>query len=229
MGRSCAPQRHWLREARAATAVSQQPKRNARTCAGGRGSRDILTAALEAERSAIEAQKGAEQIAAAAEEQSSSAAEAQTAVEQQARSLDQGQLAAQGLASLAEEIRTARARTSSLEQISVSAEELSAAIQQLSGTSAQVMTAIGQINKASQLQSAATHETSAALGQIENNARRTQQNGSTARDRVNSVEVALREGRNSIGGLIEGVATALQSAQSGVVTLKRLEAVSLAS
>ena len=66
------------------------------------GSRTILTAALEAERAALEAQKGVEQVAAAAEEQSSGAGEAQTAVEQQAKSLEQGQKAAQGLAALAE-------------------------------------------------------------------------------------------------------------------------------
>jgi methyl-accepting chemotaxis protein len=59
------------------------------------GSQDILTAALEAERSAIEAQRGAEQVATAAEEQSAGAAEAQTAIQQQAQSLDQGQVAAQ--------------------------------------------------------------------------------------------------------------------------------------
>jgi methyl-accepting chemotaxis protein len=189
------------------------------------GSRDILTATLEAERAASEAQKGAEQIAVAAEEQSSGAAEAQTAVDQQAKSLDQGQTAARGLASLAEEIRTGKARTSAVEQISASAEELSAAIQEMSGAATQVMVAVDQISKASQLQSAATQQTSAALNQIESSARLAQQNGKTASERVQNLDATLKEGRKSIDGLIEGVASTLQGTQAIVVTIKRLEGV----
>ena len=85
-------------------------------------SRDILTAALEAERAASEAQRGAEQIASAAEEQSSGVTEAQAAVQQQARALDQGQQAAQSLARLAAEIRSRKGSSRSLEEISASAE-----------------------------------------------------------------------------------------------------------
>ena len=189
------------------------------------GSRDVLTAALEAERAAVEAQKGAEQIAAAAEEQSSGATEAQGAVEQQAKALDQGQMAAQGLASLAEEIRGGKARSTAVEQISASAEELSASIQEMSSAASQVMAAVEQISKASQLQSAATQQTAAALSQIERSASLTQQNGRTASSRVTSLEAALKEGLQSIAGLIEGVATAQLSTQSSIDIIRRLEGV----
>src|SRR5690606_21573312 len=73
------------------------------------GSRAILSAATEAERAALEVQKGAEQVATAAEEQSSGAGEAQVAVEQQSKSLDQGQAAAQALAVLGQDLRARKA------------------------------------------------------------------------------------------------------------------------
>ena len=69
------------------------------------GSQETLTAAIEAERAIQEAQKGAELVAGAAEEQASAASEAQSAVRQQAQSLEQGQVAAQSLASLSEDLR----------------------------------------------------------------------------------------------------------------------------
>ena len=86
------------------------------------GSQSIRLAAAEAERAAIEAQKGAEQVSTAAQEQSSGATEAQSAIEQQTTSLDQGQQAAQSLAVLAEKIRSGRATSAAVEQISASAE-----------------------------------------------------------------------------------------------------------
>ncbi|HTM20241.1 MAG TPA: methyl-accepting chemotaxis protein, partial [Kofleriaceae bacterium] len=73
------------------------------------GSQDTLTAAMEAERAASQAQRGAELVASAAEEQSAGAAEAQSAVYEQAQSLEQGQIAAQGLAAIAEELRAGSA------------------------------------------------------------------------------------------------------------------------
>jgi methyl-accepting chemotaxis protein len=189
------------------------------------GSRSILTAALEAERAAGEAQKGAEQIASGAEEQSSGAAEAQTAVEQQAKALDEGQQAAQGLAALAEELRSGKGRASTAEQIGASAEELSASIQELSTAATQVMAAVEQISRASQLQSSATQQTSAALAQIEKSARVTQASSKTANDRVQSLDVALKEGRKSIENLVDGVSNALKGTQTSVTTIRRLEVV----
>ena len=130
------------------------------------GADGTLTAALEAERAAGEAQRGAEQVASAAEEQASAAAEAQTAVQQQAAALEQGQVAAHALAALATDVGD-NATTEAAEQISATAEELSAAVQELSSASAEIMAAVEQINRGSQIQAAATQQTSAALAQIE--------------------------------------------------------------
>jgi methyl-accepting chemotaxis protein len=213
-----------LEEARSAARVSdalQATRNDMFTIA--EGSRGILTAALEAERSASEAQKGAEQVASAAEEQSSAAAEARSAVEQQAKSLEEGRLAAQRLAALAEKLRSARVSAAGLEQISASAEELSAAIQELSSAATEVMAAVEQINKAAQVQSAGTHETSSALNQIERNARLSQANARAGDERVQRLDAALKEGRRSIESLIKGVSSALSATRASVTAIAGLE------
>ena len=87
------------------------------------GSQDTMTAAVQAERAAGEAQRGAEQVASAAEEQSAAAAQAQSAIRQQAQSLDQAQVAAQALAVLTEDLRTGNADGSAAEQFGATAEE----------------------------------------------------------------------------------------------------------
>ncbi len=187
------------------------------------GSRGTLTAALEAERAAMEAQKGAEQIASAAEEQSAGATEAQAAVEQQSRSLEQGQLAARQLAALADRLTAGKANGSGLEQISSSAEELSASIQELSSTASEVMAAVEQISKAAQVQSSATQETASALTQIDRSARLAQANSNAGYERVVNLEAALREGRQSIESLIEGITNTLHDTRDGLATITRLE------
>jgi methyl-accepting chemotaxis protein len=189
------------------------------------GSRHIFTAALEAERAAIEAQKGAEQVAAAAEEQSSGAGEAQTAVEQQAKALEQSQLGARDLASLADELRSKGAQASAMIQISASAEELSSAIQELASAATEVMAAIEQISKASQLQSSATQQTSAALNQIEKSAELAKRNAATADERVQSLEGSLQQGRMAVDSLVTGMTSALSDTQASMATIKRLESV----
>ncbi|MGH8320127.1 MAG: methyl-accepting chemotaxis protein [Steroidobacteraceae bacterium] len=213
-----------LQEARMAARVTEmlQARRNdmAKISEGGRG---ILTAGSEAERAAMEAQKGAEQIASAAEEQSSGASEAQRAVEQQASSLDQGQLAAQRLAALAEKLSAREAHASSLEQISANAEELSASIQELSSAASEAMAAVDQISKAAQAQSSATHQTASALTQIDRSARLAQANSKAANERVVSLEAALKEGRRSVESMSEGVANALQGTRAGLTAITRLE------
>jgi methyl-accepting chemotaxis protein len=186
-------------------------------------SRSIFTAALEAERAAAEAQKGAEQVAAAAEEQSSGAAEAQTAIEQQAKALELGQVGAQKLASLAEELRAGKAKASSAAQINESSEELSASIQELASAATEVMAAVEQINKASRLQSSATQEASAALNQIEKSAQVARSSGKAADERVRSLDASLKQGRVSIERLIESIMGSLKGTQSSVATIKRLE------
>jgi methyl-accepting chemotaxis protein len=191
----------------------------------GEGTRDILNAASEAERAAMEAQRGAEQVASAAEEQSSGVAEAQIAVEQQAKSLSQGQVAAQSLSALGQDLRSGKNSASAVEQISASAEQLSASIQELSGAATEIMAAVEQINRAAQLQSAATQQTSAALEQIESGARLAQNNSKLADERIQNIDKALKEGNKSIEGLIAGVSTALEETRAGAQTIKRLETV----
>ncbi|MGH8303253.1 MAG: methyl-accepting chemotaxis protein, partial [Steroidobacteraceae bacterium] len=215
-----------LQEARAAARVSEtlQARREdmTRISEDGRG---ILTAALEAERAAMEAQRGSEQIAGAAEEQSSGTTEAQRAVEQQTDSLDQGQVAAQRLAVLAEKLRGGKANATSLEQISANAEELSASIQELSSTADEVMAAVEQISRAAQAQSAATQQTASALTQINRGARLAQANSKAGSERVMELETALKEGRRSVETLIEGISSALHDTRAGVATIARLEGV----
>jgi methyl-accepting chemotaxis protein len=189
------------------------------------GSEDILNAAMEAERSALEAQRGAEQVATAAEEQSAAAAEAQTAIQQQAQSLDQGQIAAQGLAALTDELGEGAANDTAAEQIAATAEELSATIQELSSAATQIMAAVDQINRGSQLQASATQQTSAALGQIETSANLAQQNGRTASERVEAMEASLGDSRAAVDRLVDGVVASAKATQGSLETLVRLETV----
>ncbi|HEX5460201.1 MAG TPA: methyl-accepting chemotaxis protein [Steroidobacteraceae bacterium] len=215
-----------LQEARAAGRVTEtfQARRGDMTRIA-EGSRGILTAALEAERSAMEAQEGAEQIASSAEEQSSAASEARSAVEQQAKSLDEGQIAAQRLAALAEKLRSARGNGAGLEQISASAEELSASVQELSSAATEVMAAVEQISKAAQVQSAATHQTASALSQIDRSARLSQANARSSEERVLSLDAALEEGRHSVESLVRGVSKALDDTRASAIAISRLEGV----
>jgi methyl-accepting chemotaxis protein len=213
------------KEANAAAGVGQalEARREDMTLIA-EGSRGIFTAALEAERAAIEAQKGAEQVASSAEEQSSGAEEAQAAIEQQAKALEQGQIGAQKLAALAEELR-GKIKSSAILQINESSEELSASIQEMAGAATQVMAGVEQISKASQLQSAATQEASAALNQIEKSAQLAKTSGKTADERVRALDTALKEGNKGVERLVAGLTRSLKSTQGSVATIKRLESV----
>ncbi len=186
------------------------------------GSKDILNAAIEAERSAVEAGKGAEQVASAAEEQSSGSVQAQTAVQQQAKALEQSQTAAQGLAAMAEDLRRGRASDDTAHEIGAAAEELSATVQQLSSAANEVMAAVEQINRACQLQASATQETSAALTQIESSARLAEGNGKASDQSVKAIDIALRTGRDAVESLVRGVQVGLDSTQASVATTQRL-------
>jgi methyl-accepting chemotaxis protein len=189
------------------------------------GSQETLTAAIEAERAIQEAQKGAELVAGAAEEQASAASEAQSAVGQQAQSLEQGQLAAQSLASLSEDLRVGTAGNSAAEQIASTAEELSATIQELSSAASQISTAVEQINRGSQQQAAAAQQTSAALTQIEKSARVAQDKGRLATDRISTMAKSLADGRKAVEGLIEGVGEALETTRASLETIVSLEGI----
>ncbi|HEY8033061.1 MAG TPA: methyl-accepting chemotaxis protein [Methylocella sp.] len=185
-----------------------------------KGSEDMLDAALESERAASEAQKGAEQVASAAEKQLAVASEAQSAVQEQSKSLEQGQVAAQLLASLADNLRSGA--DDAWEQIGAAAEELSATVQELSGAASEIMASMEEINRGSHLQASATHETSAALVQIEKSAKLAQTNTGRASDRVANLEVALNESRESVERLMTGLGAALKETQVSAVTVTRL-------
>ena len=189
------------------------------------GSQATLTASIEAERAIQEAQKGAELVAGAAEEQASAASEAQSAIRQQAQSLDQGQAAAQALASVAERLRGGTADQSAPEQIASTAEELSASIQELSSAASQISTAVEQINRGSQQQAAAAQQTSSALAQIENSARIAQERSRLATDRTATMGKALTDGRKTVEGLVEGVAETLDGTRRSFETVVALEGI----
>jgi methyl-accepting chemotaxis protein len=137
--------------------------------------------------------------------------------------LELGQVGAQKLASLAEELRAGKAKASSAAQINESSEELSASIQELASAATEVMAAVEQINKASRLQSSATQEASAALNQIEKSAQVARSSGKAADERVRSLDASLKQGRVSIERLIESIMGSLKGTQSSVATIKRLE------
>jgi methyl-accepting chemotaxis protein len=164
-------------------------------------------------------------VAGAAEEQSAGAAQAQSAIQQQSQSLEQGQIAAQSLAALAEDLRANRIDASAAEQIAATSEELSATIQELSSAASQIMAAVDQINRGSQQQASATQQTSAALGQIETSARVAQSNAGIAEDRVGAAAAALKDGGAAVEGLIQGVTTALAETRASLDTIGRLEGV----
>jgi methyl-accepting chemotaxis protein len=189
------------------------------------GSEDVLTAALEAERAAGEAQKGAEQVASAAEQQSAAAGEAQSAVQQQAKSLEQGQVAAQNLAKLAERLRKGNAGASAAEQISATSEELSATIQEMTSAASQIMAAVEQINRGAHQQASATHQASAALGQIEKSAKHAQEMASEASERVKKIEAALVSGREAVEKLMNGVVEAVAKTRTSALTIGKLEGI----
>jgi methyl-accepting chemotaxis protein len=190
------------------------------------GSQETLTAALEADRAAGEAEKGAVLVASAAEEQSGAASEAQTAIGEQAKSLEQGQRAAQELARTAEAARTGKVDASSVEQIAATAEQLSATIQELSSAARQIMAALGQINRGTQQQAAATQQTSAALTQIEKSARLARQNATQANGRIAKMADDLRQCGGAVAKLVEGVSASLDTTRASLATIGRLEAVS---
>jgi methyl-accepting chemotaxis protein len=190
------------------------------------GSDVTLDTTNQAERAAIEAQRGAELVASAAEEQSAAAAEAQSAIQQQAQALEQSQTATQALARQAENLRTAETTASAALDISASAEELSASIQEMSGSAAEIMAAIGQINKGSQQQAAATQQAHAALAQIEKSAVSARENVRQAVQKAVAFAGALRDSRSVAEKLVQGVVISLSATKANLQALMRLEAVS---
>ena len=188
-------------------------------------SQETLNSALEADRAASEAEKGAVLVAGAAEEQSAAANQAQTAIQEQTKSLEQGQTAAQELAQVAEQARSGKVGATSAEQISATAEELSATIQELSSASRQIMAAIGQINRGSQQQAAATQQTSSAMAQIEKSAKQAQQNAHQANERIGKMADGLKQSGIAVDRLVKGVTSGLANTRASLATIARLESV----
>jgi methyl-accepting chemotaxis protein len=187
------------------------------------GSQSILTASVEAETAASEAQRGAAQVASAAEEQSAGATEAQSAIREQAQSLEQGQSAAQNLALLTEKLRDGQADRAAAEQIAAAAEELSATIQEMSGAASEIMAAVEQINRGAQLQAAATQQTSAAMAQIDRSAGLAKTNAGVASDQIKAMDGALKSSRATVEGLINGVGEALTATHASLGMIAGLE------
>ncbi|WP_209379614.1 methyl-accepting chemotaxis protein [Pararoseomonas baculiformis] len=179
----------------------------------------ILSAALEADAGAREAQRGAEQVASAAEEQSAASTEAQRAVEQQAVALEGSQQAAQALAGMAEALQAESAGNAGAEEVASAAEELSATVQELSGAAGQIMTALGQIARGAEIQAAATQQSSSAMARIERAALATRGAATEAVQRFEALAPGLAEGARGVAGLSGRLEAALQEGEavSGLV------------
>jgi methyl-accepting chemotaxis protein len=190
------------------------------------GSIETLTAASRAVGASTEVQKSAEAVATAAEEQSAAASEAQSAIQQQTQSLDQGQMAAQALAALTEQLRDSAADGSISAQIGAMAEELSATIQELSTAAAQIMASLSQISRGSQMQAAATQQSAAALDQIERSAGVARENASQAIDRVQDLARGIEEGRASVERLVAGVEQAARKTATNLEQIAGIETMS---
>jgi methyl-accepting chemotaxis protein len=185
-----------------------------------------VTAASDAVGAATEVQKGAEGVAAAAEQQSAAASQAEAAIRQQAQSLDQGQLAAQALAALTEQLRDGSADDSVPGQIGAMAEELSATIQELSTAAVQITAAIAEISRGARIQGAATQQSSAALAQIERIAGVARQNADQAISRVHDLARRIQEGRAAVGRLVAGVEQSLREISANQEQIAGIESMS---
>ena len=189
------------------------------------GAQTILLAAAEAERAALEAQRGSEQIAAAAEQQAASLAEAQRSVDQQAKALEQSGGAALDLARLAEALRAGSEAEigRGAERVAAAAEELSSTVQELSAAGAQILVALTQIERGALAQSAATQQASAAAEQIERGALAARDGAGAELERATGMEALLAESRAVVESLLAGVAQSLVGTRSGLDSIARLE------
>ena len=193
------------------------------------GSQAILLAVTEGEAGAREAQRGAEQAARAAEEQSAATLQAQRAVQQQSASLDQSEQTAQSLAQLAESLDGGDAG-STAEQVSAAAEELSATVQELSGAAGEILGALDQISRGTQVQAAATQQSTSAMTQIERAAGQTQAAAAEAVDRTTALapvlaanrEAAVRLG-GSLGTTLSETAAVIELVTSLAASSRRIE------
>ena len=183
----------------------------------------ILTASIQAEGVAREAQRGAEQVASAAEEQSAATAEAQRAVAQQSTALDQSAETAQALAALAERLQESATVSSGAEQVAGAAEELSSTVQQLSGAASQILVSADQIRNGAQQQAAAAQESSGAIAQIEGNAKTSRDAAARSVDRIGTLIPALKANRDAVNKLSRSVSDQLQETRAVIGLIASLE------
>jgi methyl-accepting chemotaxis protein len=87
------------------------------------------------------------------------------------------------------------------------------------------MAAVQQIERGSQQQASATHQTSAALVEIEKSGKLAQRMSQDSTDRVTQMEAALKESRAAVGRLVAGVDAALADTRTSLVTIVRSETV----
>ncbi|ESQ92622.1 methyl-accepting chemotaxis protein [Asticcacaulis benevestitus] len=191
-----------------------------------KGSQEISVANIQSLTAAVEAQKGAEVIAAAAEEQGAACEEAQKTIEQQTAALTQSDQAAQELAELSEELKNSANIGKSAEEVASAGEELSSAIEEINRASAQIMTALEQISKGAQQQGAATQQSSAAISQIEKGALLSQNRAQEALDRGNTISALLEENKTGVDNLIQGVHNSVEAGRATREQVAALEQVS---
>jgi methyl-accepting chemotaxis protein len=96
-------------------------------------------------------------------------------------------------------------------------------VQQLSSAAAEIMASVQQINRGSQQQAAATHQTSAALNQIEGIARAALAKASEAGNRLTGMKAATEASRDAVENLISRVNAAVADSQHSVTTIQRLD------
>ncbi|WP_108398693.1 methyl-accepting chemotaxis protein [Devosia submarina] len=190
------------------------------------GSSIILTAAVEADLAAREAQKGAENVAAAAEEQAAAAAEAQRSVQQQSAALDQSQQAAQILSQMAENLLDGADGESDPAAMGAAAEELSATVQELSSAAAEILIAVDQISRGAEEQAAATQESNAAMAEIETSAGLSTENAREAVRQIEAIAERLTRSRSRVVGIGAELQTGLASISAAIQTLSSLDEVS---
>ncbi|GGE12909.1 chemotaxis protein [Aureimonas endophytica] len=190
------------------------------------GCREILRANEESNSAAIEAQKGAEVIAAAAEEQSAACQESGRTVDQQSSAIAQSEQAAQELSTLAEDLRSSSDISKSTEEVASAAEELSSAVEEISRASTQIMSALEQINKGAQQQSAATQQSSAAIAQIEKGAVLSQDRAGMAVEKGRAIGALLAENKTAVDQMIVGVSQSVEAGRASREQISALEQVS---
>ena len=190
------------------------------------GSSEILRASEESAKAAIEVQKGSEIIAAAAEEQSSACQELLKTIDQQTVALNQCEQAAQELSELADELKNSTNIGKSAEEVASAAEEMSSAVEEINRASAEIMTALEQITKGAQQQGTATHQSAAAIAQIERGALSSQKLAQAAFEKSQLTATLIGANIAAVEALVEGVQASVVAGKKSAEQMGALEQIS---